>query len=174
MKGKYKGLAVGIIFLVVSLLYIIGAINIRTFTPFGHTGLNSKSIPQTLGICMAVLSIVKIVKEVKLLSVSTVPDDGKKSVEYVTLFGKKVPKIAYALVLTVGLIALYIIFYRPIGFLLSSILFLVALTLFLCPVEKRTKKLILFVIVFSILFSWLVYFIFTTYFSMVLPKGILF
>lgn len=174
MKEKYKGLTVGISFFLISIFYIIGAVNIKTFTPFGHTGLTSRSIPQTLGFLMAVLSLSKIISEVKVLSCLVDQKDEEQTVtEYINIFNHKMNKSNFALILTVVLIVLYVSFYRSLGFIISSILFLIALTLFLCPQEKRSKKLRTSIVIFSILFSLFIYYIFTTYFSMVLPQGLL-
>lgn len=71
---------------------------------------------------------------------------------------------------TLVLIALYIVCMRPLGFILATFLYLCAqLFLFVSPRKRRTA----FILLLSAVFSASVYFLFKYAFSVMLPAGIL-
>ena len=72
--------------------------------------------------------------------------------------------------LTIGLFAAYILLYRPLGFIVASVLYLFAQMMVLS--DHRNLKPILFAVI-SIVLPITVYFLFTRAFSLLLPKGIL-
>jgi len=176
MKKFTKEMKVGVFFLCFAVFYIISSRNINTFSPFGHKALDSKSLPQLLGWLMIVLSIVLIVTSYvkSKKNVAVVPEkQEKKAVEMVTVLGKQLPKVSAYLVACCGLIALYTLFFRSLGFVVSTTLFLFLLTLLLAPKDKRTGKMIVFYAVFSVVFTVILYLLFTRAIAMMLPHGIL-
>ena len=55
-----KEIGVGIFFLVFAIAYMAGASTISTFTPFGNRGLDSRSVPELLGILTIILSMTHL------------------------------------------------------------------------------------------------------------------
>ena len=76
------------------------------------------------------------------------------------------------LIISLVFLAVYIALYQPLGFILSSIFFLMAES-FLLTNKGEVKKWALFIVLFSIGVSIVIYFIFTKYLTLVLPSGIL-
>jgi energy-coupling factor transporter transmembrane protein EcfT len=76
------------------------------------------------------------------------------------------------LILSFVFLVIYIAGYQTAGFILASTFFLMAESFILVEKEKR-KKWRVFIIVFSIVASLFIYFVFTNYLSLFLPKGIL-
>jgi len=183
-KANKKELGVGIFFAVLSIFYIAESRNVSTFTPFGNRGLDSQSIPAMIGWLSIALSAILIV--------STILKDRKErkgSVEQQEQIcdpdqvacidppaGAKLQGLLQVvplkLLLSLLFLFFYFLFYQRIGFILSSIFYLVAQSFLLTEKGKR-KKWALFIILFSIGVSVLIYFIFTRYFTLFLPRGIL-
>lgn len=74
---------------------------------------------------------------------------------------------------TLGLIAVYIFALKPVGFLISTFVYLLAQMYVLAPREKRTRKNVGLFVVISLITSIVIYFIFTKAFYLMLPAGIL-
>jgi hypothetical protein len=69
-------------------------------------------------------------------------------------------------------ICAYIFFFTRLGFILSSVLFLLAEISLLIPAEKR-KRWAVFIVCFSAGLPVLLYLLFTKPLSMFLPRGLL-
>ena len=183
-----KELGIGIFFLVLSIAYMLGTATISTFTPFGNRGLDSRSVPLLIGILSLVLSIIQItttlVKEHrKKTDVAMQQAGGEQEVcdpdEIACVVPPKGAFIAridnivpIKLILSILFLVIYVAAYQKVGFMLSSMFFLMAESFLLVKDEER-KKWRTFIILFSIGASVVIYFVFTKYLSLFLPKGIL-
>lgn len=178
---------IGIFFLVLATAYIIGTFGISTFTPFGNRGLDSRSIPQLIGVLVIILSIAHIIqvilreKQVKALLKNEQEEDtlvcDEDEVACIqpptgTIIERIDRVFSIKLLLSFVYLILYIAAYQPAGFILSSTGFLIAESLLLVKKEER-KRWRTFIILFSIGASVLIYFIFTRYLTLFLPSGIL-
>jgi len=179
-----KELWIGIFFLVLSAAYMIGTTTISTFTPFGNRGLDSRSVPLLIGFLALVLASVQIVttllKEKKRrveASLHATEDVHAKSdvaevQREITIFERIDNVVPIKLILSFVFLVIYIAAYQSVGFILASTFFLMAESFILVENEQR-KKWRIFIIVFSIAASLFIYFVFTNYLSLFLPKGIL-
>lgn len=184
-----KDLAVGFFFIVLSLAYMVGARTISTFTPFGNRGLDSRSIPLLIGFLTFVLAVLHVVlllvKERKLRARNaghattaddSAPDAMAASDRSSSARGAFIARIddvvPVKLILSMSFLVIYVAAYQPAGFILSSTFFLTAESFLLVRADHRKKNSI-FIILFSVLSSVLIYFIFTRYLSLFLPRGIL-
>ena len=68
-------------------------------------------------------------------------------------------------------IFIYVTIIDPLGFLLSTVVYLIAQMIILYPEKLTEKKLILFVVI-SIVASAAIYYIFRNVFYLMLPAGI--
>ncbi len=183
-----KELGVGIFFLVLSIAYMIGTTTISTFTPFGNRGLDSRSVPLLIGILTCALAtlhiVLLLVKERRLHARAAGENKGAEDevcdpdqVACVdapkgSFIGRIDNVVPVKLVLSMVFLVVYVAAFRRAGFILSSTFFLMAESFLLVQDEER-KKWRLFIILFSIGASVIVYFIFTNYLSLFLPRGIL-
>ncbi len=182
-----KEIGVGVFFFVFAIAYMVGASKISTFTPFGNRGLDSRSVPELLGILTIILSITYMVqvwfKERKLKKIleesganSAQVGDQKETTATPESKGTIISRINNVmptkLILSLIFLAVYTALYQPLGFILSSIFFLIAESFLLVNKDER-KKWILFIVLFSVGISIFIYFIFTKYLTLVLPSGIL-
>lgn len=182
-----KEIGVGIFFLVLAIAYMVGASKISTFTPFGNRGLDSRSVPELLGILTIILSVTHIIqvylKERKLKRIlaekmSDVADECDRNAEQSiappkgTIIHRIDNVMSIKLIISLIYLAIYIALYQPLGFILSSIYFLIAES-FLLTNKGERKKWALFIVLFSVGVSILIYYIFTKYLTLILPDGIL-
>lgn len=75
----------------------------------------------------------------------------------------------YISILTLLLIAIYISLMKPLGFILSTIIYLFAQIMLIAPKDKKKP---VFIAILSIVFSIVIYAIFTKGFYVILPAGI--
>ncbi|TCP97733.1 putative tricarboxylic transport membrane protein [Cricetibacter osteomyelitidis] len=162
-----KDFAVSIFFAVLSIAYLYGTQSISVFSPFGQQGLDSKSVPQIIGGLTLLLSISLFITTLIRYRKSRSETEYVQAEEIAT---KK--KFPIKLVASIVLLSLYIGLYQSLGFIVSSIAYLILQSLLLIPTEKR-KKWTLFIIVLSVVFTVTIYFVFSKYLTLFLPSGIL-
>ena len=188
MNSEFKKeVGVGVFFLVLAIAYMAGASTISTFTPFGNRGLDSRSVPELLGTLTIILSVLHLVqvflKARKLKNQSPVVEESSEDVcdfeddicvvpPRDTVLNRIDKVISLKLLTSFVFLAVYTALYQPLGFILSSIFFLIAESLLLTN-KKERKKWVLFIVLFSVGVSVVIYFIFTKYLTLVLPSGIL-
>lgn len=175
-KGIMKNTKVGIFFIALSLIYMLGTSQIVSFTPFGNRGLDSKSIPQMLGILMLVLASMQIAVTVQQ-NKREIADPCKNSFAEEEKEEKRaaqgiIKRINPTVTGCIALLLLYVVVYSRLGFILSTVGYLVFSIALLTPADKR-KKMLLFIVPFAILFTLAVYMLFTRYLTLFLPSGVL-
>jgi len=77
-------------------------------------------------------------------------------------------RMLYSLVL----ILIYVFIMQPVGFILSTIIYLIPQFLVLAPDEERNKKEAIKLVVISIIFTIIVFLLFRYGFKIVLPAGL--
>jgi len=75
---------------------------------------------------------------------------------------------------TLALVSVYVFLMKPVGFIISTFLYLAAQMVVLAPREKRTRKNIMLFVVISLATSLAVYLVFVKVFYLMLPAGILY
>jgi hypothetical protein len=167
---------VGIFFLILAVLYFTGSLSISSFDPFGNSTLNSRAIPQLIGGLIAVLSIIHItgnILRMKKTAHSSPSEETARETEAADNPGIfKFGRSGRLMLVSVLFICAYIFFFTRLGFILSTILFLLAEISLLIPAEKR-KRWAVFTVCFSVGLPVLLYLLFTKPLSMFLPRGLL-
>jgi putative tricarboxylic transport membrane protein len=162
----------GLFFLVLAVLYLAGSLSISSFDPFGNSPLSSRAIPQLIGGLMAVLSVIHIAANaLKLKKARTSNETGRET----GAAGKRrfgLDRSSRLMLLSVLFICVYIFLFTRLGFILSTVSFLLAEIFLLIPAEKR-KRWTVFVLCFSAGLPVLLYLFFTRVLSMFLPSGLL-
>lgn len=75
---------------------------------------------------------------------------------------------------TLALVAVYVFLMKPVGFIISTFLYLVAQMVVLTPREKKTRKNVALFVVISLITSFAIYLVFVKVFYLMLPAGILY
>lgn len=70
------------------------------------------------------------------------------------------------------LILVYVYVLAPVGFIVSTMLYLPVQMLILAPADKREKRNVVQLIIISVVFTFVVFFLFRYGFKIVLPAGI--
>ena len=160
--NKFGDLIVGAFFLLLSLLLIALGI---ALPPSKVMEIGPDFMPIVVGVTTALLSVILILTSIpkirrfdpKLAVASDEEADEVESPDYI--------KVVSSLVL----ILLYIVAFRPVGFILSTFVFLPLQMFVMAPTSKR--KPLQFVLI-SLIVTLAVFFLFRYGFKIVLPQGI--
>ncbi len=151
MSDKKKGIVTSILFLAFSIVMIVFS---RSIKPMMKNDLGSGFFPMVVGIAMCVLSVLRLV-----LAIREKEGTVKKSGD--DLMGGLATTI---------LIGGYCIAFNPVGFILSTVVYLFFQILILTPKEKRSWPV---TIAISLIAPVAFYVLFVYAINTPLPKGLL-
>lgn len=155
-----RDLFVGIIVGLFSILYYIGALQIKMYKGLGVSVIDSSEVPKKWAIFLFFLSIMLIIRSLKRMKKSS---EKNVSLAQLLTLNKEVG-------LTFILLAIYTVFLKQLGFVTATFLYIFFQTLVLTKKEKRNYKL---TIILAIIFSVLIDYVFVELLSVLLPKGII-
>lgn len=151
---KYKEVISGsIIFILAAVYFGIGL----TIPEFNDGFISSDFMPKLYGIILMALSAVQILIGAKGIK----KEEGTNDQGNGTFL---VPEV----IITFVFLVLYVALLNVLGFLVSTILFLLGMVTLFTPKEKRN---IVKIILISVVFSVVVYLIFVKGFGLTLPEG---
>ena len=173
-----KEMLVGIIFLIIGVVYFALAFTIPIYDAYGGSSVvDSSFVPKVVGILLIVLSILQLIfssKAAKNAPAAQITqaseEDEEFNVEDWDDDAANRNADTKALVAIFVILIIYMALLSTLGFMISSVLFLIATMLLLTPAEKRNIPLIL---ILSVVVSVGVYYLFVYGLDMVLPRGIL-
>ena len=153
---KYGDIFVSIFFGLFSIVMII----LANMLPKSKVmDIGPEFMPIIIGVLMLILSIILFVQSIKKFkAVSEECKDFKDDSEY-----KRV-----SLLLCIA----YVFLLAPLGFIVSTLLYLGFQIYVLAPDNKRTKKDVIAYIVIDVIFTLVVFLLFRYGFTIVLPAGI--
>lgn len=190
LKKQRTQLLGNVIFLLVAVIYLILSSQITVINVFGVTVVSSATIPRILGVLLLILDIISLFqnlaefKKAKGAVKDPLQEAGEKeTVENGELDVAQALAEAEALeedadsdkmsiVLTIASLAVFSALIQPLGFLISSFIYMV-LQSFVLTLKQERKKKAVFIIILSAVFSVAVYLIFTRGLGLMLQKGIL-
>ena len=167
-----REMKVAVFFICFAVFYLVMTTQIQTKDLYSTVGLNSKSIPRLYGVVMIVLGCLLFISSCMKQRKQGVPGEMKQETMF-PLFGHAVPRDKFYLVVSVLLFAFYAGTYTLFGFVLSGFIYLTLMILLLTPQRLKSKKMAVVSILFSFVFVYALYLIFTRALSMMLPRGIL-
>ena len=173
-----KEMLVGIIFLIIGVVYFALAFTIPIYDAYGGSSVvDSSFVPKVVGILLIVLSILQLIFSSKAAknapaaqTTQASEEDEDFKVEDWDDDAANRNADTKALVAIFVILIIYMALLSTLGFMISSVLFLIATMLLLTPAEKRNIPLIL---ILSVVVSVGVYYLFVYGLDMVLPRGIL-
>lgn len=157
---KYDELALGILFLVISVVYYIGATNLPGSKLFA---VGADFVPKIYGTGMFLLSIAFILFGLKKV----------KAYQNKEIATEEFPAEYDRVLRVAAVFILYILAFNFLGFVLSTFAFMVVEMLLFAPDGKRRRKDILVYVLISAICSVGLYYAFRSGFHVLLPKGIL-
>jgi len=157
MIEKYGDIILSCIFIIISIIYYFETLKIRILEISRYGAQLNPKITALLLILISIGIFIGNIKKIKIMNPDIKQD-------------KKELKInSIKVILTILAIFLYIFLLEKIGFIITTVLYLfIQLNIF----HKDSKKMILYLSI-SIITSFLIYYIFLKYFSLMLPRGIL-
>ena len=155
---KYGDLVVGVFYGVLSILVIAAA---RALPKSKVMEVGPDFMPTVVGVIMLILALILIVQSVrKLMKQSPDTKYAEDNSDYKRVFGSLILALAYVNVL------------KPVGFILSTLIYLAHQIYVLAPDDARGKKDILRYLLIDVIFTFIVFFLFRYGFKIVLPAGI--
>ena len=156
---KCKDLILGVVMLAFSGFYLFFAQQIKTRPKLTPGYASAKIMPTLLGVLLAILSVFCIVQGIRKMKAA---DEAQ---------AKKLDRgDLMAVVFTFAVIIGYILVMPILGFILSTVIYLILQMLILAPAEKRNY--LLFTIV-AVVFTALVFVAFRIGLQQLLPRGII-
>lgn len=156
---KYGDIVVGVFFMVLSAVLMVMA----------HMLPKSKVMeigPDFMPMCIGVVTFILAT----ILTFLNIKNFKMKAAE---LESAEIPDCDYKRVLSsIILVLVYVFALSPVGFILSTMVYLVLQMLVLAPDEVRTKKETIKLAIISVVFTLIVFFLFRYGFKIVLPAGI--
>lgn len=159
---KTKDLVTGLAGMGLAVFYILSARSISVFEGAGATAVNSRTLPIFWGICLALLSALLLLRYFRGAKPEASDSPKEKTVQS--------RREKYAVPATFVLLALYVLLMKPVGFVLTTIVYLFLQALVLTP---KGKIRIWFTAVLSIVLAIGIYLIFSRLLNVPLPAGIL-
>ena len=157
---KCRDLILGIVMLLFSGFYLIYAQQIKTRPKLTPSYASARIMPTLLGILLAALSVICIIQGVRQLK--TVSNEEK---------AKKMDRgDLMAVVFTFAVIIGYVIILPMLGFILSTVIYLILQMIILSPAGKRNY--LLFAIV-AVVFTGIVFVAFRVGLQQLLPRGVI-
>jgi len=167
----------GVLILIISITLFISTLGFQQMT---ESRVGSAFFPQIASAGMAVMSILLIISPLIQKKIKENTDENNEVEEHESIMDQREPseveieedgKKYYGLVvLTILLLVACVALLQPLGFIISTTIFLF---LQMCIMSKKhNRKYITFIIV-SIATSGLIYWIFRGFFNLMLPAGLL-
>ena len=164
----YKGrndLFSGIVLSAFSIAYLIGATRIKIPKMLSSSFLNASSVPKLWGTLLLILGIILVIRGVRVMKAEKALEK-KTAAQMVKDFWSANRAVIEMFVV----LLIYIALIQPVGFLISTFLFLFAEFNILSYKEDRK---IGFTLIFALICAVAIYALFKYAFSMPLPQGIL-
>lgn len=156
---KYGDIIVSIFFMILAAAMIVMAKLLPKSTVMD---IGPDFMPTCVGALTFVLAAVLLVLSVKnfKLNAAEAEKAGPENLDY-----KRV-------LMSFILILVYVYALQPVGFIISTIVYLPVQMFILAPADQRDQKSIIQLAVISVLFTFVVFFLFRYGFKIVLPAGI--
>lgn len=159
MKADSVAGGVGFVF---SLAYLAMALQIQS-PSVSAAAVGPRTFPIAIGVALALASLALLVKGLREAS----SDEGDETTEPVEEEDDTLAQSPTRLGVIIALLVGYILLFVPLGYVISTFLFLLAVTMYLDS-RHWIRNL-----VYAILFPLVVYFVFTELLRVTLPTGLL-
>lgn len=156
---KYGDIVVGVFFMVLSAIIIVMA---QMLPKSKVMDIGPDFMPMVIGIITFILAAILTFLSIKnfKMRAAEIDPSGIAECDY-----KRVLE-------SILLVLIYVFLMRPVGFILTTLVFLLAQMLVLSPDNERGKAAIIKLAIIDVLFTFVVFFLFRYGFKIVLPAGI--
>lgn len=116
--------------------------------------------PMVVGTLILILAVILFIRTVRKRNKVLSEAESRDEADYKRVLGSLILAMAYVNLL------------KPIGFIVCTLVYLLAQIFVLAPDSRRTKRDMLVYLVIDVIFTFVVYFLFRYGFTIVLPQGI--
>lgn len=166
MSKSKVSLYSGILFLVYGSFLLLGSLLIKNS---GLTTLGAGFIPKLISIAIIVLSAILVIQSFFEIKLTKGQDDNLTQVDKTNKIDKTDKK---TVLMTITILIIYVALIKPIGFIIMSIPYLFCQMLLLEKNKLYKNKIIIFMII-AVATPFIINFIFSKFFTLMLPQGIL-
>ncbi len=151
---------VSIFYLVLGLALIIGA---KALPKSKVMEIGPDFMPTVVGVLIIILAALLLVNTLRdfKLNAEGAEKAGPEECDYKRVLASLVSSVVYVNVL------------KPVGFILSTLIYLFLQIFILAPDDQRKPKNLIFYAVLDVIFTLIVYFLFRYGFKIVLPAGLI-
>lgn len=157
---KFGDIVVGIFFAVVGAAMIILA---KALPKSKVMEIGPDFMPTVIGTVILVLALALLFLSVK---------NFKMHVKELEASNYKDTSDYKRVILSILLVLVYVLTMKPIGFIITTLVYLFLQMYVLAPEENRTKKDVITLLIIDVVFTFIVFFLFRYGFKIVLPAGI--
>lgn len=170
MKKAQRDIVLGVVLLLVAGAYFYHSFGIRVFRDLAAFSVNSRTVPQIYGIILAGLSLVLIIQAALNFRAerAAAPEAAAPAQTGPVADGSFLGKYSSVL-LTFFFMAVYAGTMAPLGFRVSSAIYVFFQTLVLTPKGRITGKVVGLAAVVAVVASVLVEYVFVNHLSLILP-----
>lgn len=170
MFTKYKDVTAASFTLIVGVLVLIFAQGIEVKAQNGDTG--SAFFPIVVGSGLVILALVYLGMALVSLKKQAALGIAEEAQTALTDEEKQENKIStFKLIASFAILVIYVALLSSVGFIITSIVYLFLQMLIMA--EDRSKKQIIKIVIAAIVAPFIINFIFTNWFSLMLPQGLL-
>ncbi len=156
---KYGDIVVGVFFMILSVVLIAMA---KMLPKSKVMEIGPDFMPLVIGVVTFILAALLTFLSIKNFKMH------EKELENAVI-----PECDYKRVLSsIILVLIYVFLLKPVGFIITTIVYLLLQMLVLSPDEERDTKHIVRLVVIDVIFTFVVFFLFRYGFKIVLPAGI--
>jgi putative tricarboxylic transport membrane protein len=164
MWQKYKDLIGSSVITIFGLGFFLCSFSIRKY---GDVAVDSRALPQVLGVLVMIFGSIRVIQSVIGLTTQK-GSSHQNNVNDEQSETEKSPISMKNVIFTILLMIVYALLMKPVGFLISTFIYVCVQAYILYP-NKKKNFLIMFLV--SGVFTVLVYLVFVKGFSLVLPHG---
>lgn len=159
--GKYEDWLVALFYFLVTVVY---AVQIPSIKRTSISPVDSAFLPIILSVGMGILTVCQVYNTVKKKRKEKVNNTENESLEAVDRpdYGRVILTLVFSL--------LYVALLKPLGFVISSILYL---ELQMCIMSQKEKRKPVKFLLISVISVMVIYFVFHNLLQLMLPNGIL-
>ncbi len=157
---KYGDVIVSVFYLLLATAVIVMA---RALPKSAIISIGPEFMPTVIGVFTLILALILLVtslKDFKSNAAKLAAGEAIEAVDYKRVISSFIVIIAYVMIL------------QPIGFIVSTIVYLPLQMFILAPADKRSVKDIIQLIILAVIFTLVVFFLFRYGFKIILPTGI--
>jgi putative tricarboxylic transport membrane protein len=156
---KYGDIIVGAVFTAISIALLVAA---QMLPKSKVMDIGPEFMPMVIGVITLILALFLLLTSLRNFKAHSEE-----------LLSAEIPDCDYKRVISsIILVLIYVFVMKPVGFVISTLVYLMLQMLVLSPDDERDKKHIIILAVIDIIFTILVFMLFRYAFKIVLPAGI--